>query len=58
MIGQPSVIFLKISSYKEHDDFYRGILWRNLSEEFLCPSNLNEFVLAVFEKHAFSCQIH
>ena len=28
-----------------------------LSEEFLCPSNLNEFVLAVFEKHAFSCQI-
>ena len=53
MIGQPSVIFLKISLYKEHDNFHRGILWRNLSEEFLCQSNLNEFVLAVFENMLF-----
>ena len=58
MIGQPSVIFLKISSSKEHENFDRGILWRNLLKKFLCQSNLNEFVLAVFEKHAFSCQIH
>ena len=58
MIGQPSVIFLKISSDKEHNNFHRGILWRNVLEEFLCQSNLNEFVFAVFEKHVFSCQIH
>ena len=58
MIGQPSVIFLKISSDKEHDNFHRRFLWRNFSEEFLCQSNLNEFVLAVFEKHALSSQIH
>ena len=58
MIGQPSVIFLKISSDKEHDNFHRGNLGRNFLEEFLCQSNLNGFVLAVFEKHAFSSQIH
>ena len=58
MIGQPSVIFLKISSDKEHNNFHREILWRNFFEEFLCQSNLNELVLAVFEKHALSRQIH
>ena len=58
MIGQPSVIVLKVSSDKEHNNFHRGILSRNFFEEFLCQSNLNEFVLAVFEKHALSHQIH
>ena len=53
IIGQPFVIFLKISSDKEHDNFHRGILCRNFSEEFLCQSNLNEFVFAVFENMLF-----
>ena len=58
MIGQPSEIFLKILSDKEHDNFHRGILWRNFSEELLCQSILNEFLLAVFGKYSLSRQIH